>query len=61
MIKVLNNITTIGKISIGNEAANPQSIHIYKNTDDIVIDDISYSNILRLTSQYESATHKGVL
>ena len=54
-----NNITTIGKISIGNEATNPQSLlHIYKNTDDIVIDDISYSNILRLTSQYESATHK---
>ena len=48
-----------GNVGIGNGANKPQSLlHLYKNTDDIVIDDISYSNVLRLTSEYQSITHK---
>ena len=48
-----------GNVGIGDGAIAPQSLlHLYKNTDDIVISDISYSNVLRLTSHYQSASHK---
>lgn len=45
--------------NVGIGGNNPQALlHTYKSTDDITLSDIKYSNVLRLTSQYESGTHK---